>query len=100
MSKISIKKSMFAVALLLVGCATGTAMHDTIVPEVTAAPGAGQWENRCTEVKWDDVLGQNQNLMPEFGAAGFQLVSLVSAEQKSGFGTQTRIIACFTRKVG
>lgn len=89
-------KVLIGTTALILGCAAGVVANEAVAPLAHAVEGGGTWENRCEEVKWDEVLGSGQ-LRPELGKAGFKLVSLVSAEQKGAMVLKTRIIACFTR---
>ena len=90
-------KVLLATTCLILGCAAGVVASDAIAPTASAVQGAPTWENRCQEVKWDEVLGTN-DLRRELGDVGFELVSLVSAEQKGAMTMKTRIIACFKRR--
>ena len=91
-------KYLTAAVCLVVGCAAGAAMDDVVVPIAGAQASGKKFQAHCEELKWDEVLGQ-QELKPELGQAGWELATFVSAEMKNGFGTTTRIVACFRREV-
>src|SRR5690606_21808468 len=94
------KKNPVLIAIaLLVGCGAGAAVHNVVMPVAGAQAHGSRFQHHCTEVKWDQVLGE-QEFRPELGAAGWELVTFVSAEKK-GFGGSgtTRIVACFKREV-
>ena len=84
---------------LLIGCAAGVAIKETVTPIAGAQVHGRQFQHRCQELKWDSVLGGNE-LLPEFGAEGWELATFVSAEKKGFTGPSTRIVACFKRQVG
>lgn len=95
------KKFTLVGLALMIGCGAGMAARDFWRPAATAQPPAKQFQHFCTELKWDEVLGE-QELRPEFGLEGWELATFVSAEQKRGLGgghTYTRIIACFKRQI-
>lgn len=76
------------------------------VPPHTVAPAAPQppaprpkrYEHRCTELSWEEVLG-NQPLKADLGKNGWELATFVSAEKKAFGGPTTRIVACFKREI-
>lgn len=73
-------------------------MSNTIIPPAGAQTAGKKFQHHCEELKWDDVLGQ-QELRSELGREGWELATFMTAEMKGGFGTTTRIVACFKREV-
>lgn len=95
------KKLSLVGLALMIGCGAGMAARDLWMPPASAQAPVKQFQHFCSELKWDEVLGE-QELRPEFGREGWELVTFVSAEQKRGLGgssTYTRIIACFKREL-
>lgn len=92
------KNSMLIATALLVGCGAGAAVHNIVMPVAGAQSRGSQFQHFCTEVKWDDVLGE-QEFRPDLGASGWELVTFVSAEKKGFGGPTTRIVSCFKREV-
>ncbi len=92
-------KDKVGVALisLVLGCSAGVAAHRAVLP-VAHGDSPDKFHHFCTELKWDEVLGE-QELLPDMGAKGWELATFVSAEQKGFGGGRTRIVACFKRRV-
>lgn len=92
-------KYLTGILCLALGCAAGAAMDDVVVPIAGAQASGKQFQAHCEELKWEDVLGK-QELKPDLGQQGWELATFVAAEMKGGFGTTTRIVACWRREVG
>jgi hypothetical protein len=92
-------KSVLVALALLVGCGAGAAVHNVVMPVAGAQGQHTIFQHHCTEVKWAEVMGEKE-FRPEFGGAGWELVTFVSAEKKGFGGPTTRIVACFKREVG
>jgi hypothetical protein len=82
---------------LTLGCAVGATAQSVVLP-LARGQTTKKFQHHCQELKWDEVLDQ-QNLLPEYGDAGWELATFVSAEKKGAFNTTTRIVACFKREV-
>lgn len=83
---------------LFVGCAAGVVGKEVLVPIAGAQAQGKKFQHICSELKWDDVLGE-KTLRQDLGDQGWELATFVSAEQKGGWGNSTRIVACFKREV-
>jgi hypothetical protein len=73
-------KTFIAFIALLIGCATGVAARNAVLP-IAEGQGVKVVQHHCTELKWDEVLGE-QNLRPDLGNNGWELATFVSAVKR------------------
>ena len=86
----------FIVAMaLIIGCAAGVVMHDTVEKEAVAYTGT-TWEHKCTKLTWDDFEGNP--VKTGFGQEGWEMVSVASVYKGQGIGATTEVFACFKRQ--
>ena len=85
-------------AAVLVGCAAGVVAHEYVAPPAVAQAPAGitQYEHLGTNLLWEEL--DSTPFKAEYGAQGFELVSVVHA-MKPGMMKTTEIYACFKRQV-
>jgi len=90
------RTTTIATLCLMLGCAAGAAVRQVAVAPAGAQTESKKFQHSCHKLPWDEPLLEEE-LMPELGLQGWELVTFTSVENLGG-GTHSRW-ACFKREV-